>query len=214
MALRKVNFASGEYYHLYNRGVEKKNIFLNDSDYKKFIYLMYICNTTRSIVLRDISENFDRKETIIEIGAYCLMKNHFHILIRERSEGGVTAFMRKLLTAYSMYFNIKYKRTGKLWQGVFQSSHIDSDKYLKYLYSYIHLNPAKYVDLKWKENINHNSQKLFNFTIAYKYSSLMIYLNYAKGYASKILTPTAFPAYFKDPMEHKRQLLEWLNFTP
>lgn len=212
MALRKVNFAIQEYYHLYNRGVEKKNIFLDNSDYKKFLFLMYICNTTKSIVLREINDNFDRGETIVDIGAYCLMRNHFHILVREKVKGGITAFTRKLLTAYSMYFNKKYERTGKLWQGVFQSSHIDSDEYLKYMYSYIHLNPAVYKDLKWRENLDRNSRELFEFVSDYKYSSFSNYLDRATNYQAQILSPKAFPEYFKNPLQYKKELSEWLNY--
>ena len=120
MALRKQDFEIDEYYHLYNRGTEKRIIFLDEQDYKHFLFLMYICNTQKSIVLREIDELFDRGEAIIEIGAYCLMPNHFHILVREKIENGISTYMRKLLTAYSMYFNKKYKRSGKLYEGVFK----------------------------------------------------------------------------------------------
>ncbi|HEV7423627.1 MAG TPA: transposase, partial [Candidatus Paceibacterota bacterium] len=138
MALRKQSFAIDEYYHLYNRGTEKRIIFLNKQDYRHFLFLMYICNTVKSIELRNIGENFDREETIVYIGAYCLMPNHFHILVREKIENGISTYMRKLLTAYSMYFNKKYERTGKLYEGVFKSIHASKDAYLKYLYSYTH----------------------------------------------------------------------------
>src|SRR3989339_706195 len=119
MALRKQSFAPGEYYHLYNRGTEKRIIFLDEQDYHHFLFLMYICNTTKSIELRNIGESFDRGKTIVDIGAFCLMPNHFHILVREKIESKTSTYMRKLLTGYSMYFNKKYKRTGKLYEGVF-----------------------------------------------------------------------------------------------
>ncbi len=214
MAQRKQSFAVGEYYHLYNRGVEKRNVFLDSSDYKKFQFLLHVCNTRKTIVLRDIPKFFERGESVVDIGAYCLMKNHFHVLVREKVEGGITSFMRKVLTAYSMYFNKKYNRTGKLWQGVFQSSHADSDNYLKYLYSYIHLNPAKYVDPKWRENISVNRNEIFNFVKDYNYSSLPAYISSIKGYANSILNKKAFPEYFATSGEHERELNEWLNFHP
>ncbi len=105
MALRKQQFSVGEYYHLYDRGVEKRKIFQSTQDYKHFIFLMYICNTEKSIVLRDIGKKFNRGETIVDIGAYCLMPNHFHILIKEKIDGGISMYMRKLMTSFSMYFN-------------------------------------------------------------------------------------------------------------
>ena len=142
MALRKQSFAVDEYYHLYNRGTEKRKIFLDKNDYDYFLFLMYICNTIKSIKLRDTDENFDREETIVDIGAFCLIPNHFHILVREKIEGGISKYMLKLMTGYSMYFNKKKGRTGNLFQGKFKSEYIGNDNYLKYLFAYIHLNPV------------------------------------------------------------------------
>ncbi len=208
MALRKQVFAPGEFYHLYNRGTEKRVIFLDEQDYEHFLFLMYICNTTKSIELRNIGENFDRGEIIVDIGLYCLMPNHFHILAHEKIEGGISKYMLKLMTSYSMYFNKKYKRTGKLYEGVFKSIHASSDRYLKYLYSYIHLNPVKLIDKNWKENKHRNSADLLKYVFSYRYSSLKEYTKLK----FKIINPTPFPAYFKKPNDHKKELLEWLSF--
>jgi putative transposase len=209
MALRKVNFAEGEFYHLYNRGTEKRKIFLNRKDYNYFLSLMYVCNSTKSIEKRNLGKSFDRGETIVDIGAYCLMPNHFHILIHEKIEGGISKYMLKLMTGYTMYFNQKYKRTGKLYEGIFKASHIGRDNYLKYIYSYIHLNPAKLIDKNWRANKNRDTTKLLNYVFTFGYSSI-------KEYAEKkfkILTPEPFPIYFKKPLDHKKELFEWLNFT-
>jgi putative transposase len=134
------------------------------------------------------------------------MPNHFHILAKEIIENGISTYMRKLLTAYSMYFNKKYKRTGKLYEGVFKSVHIDKDEYLKYIYSYIHLNPAKLINKNWKE-CNGNITKLLQYVFDYSYSSLKEYS--LKNY--KIITPSEFPNYFNNPIDHKKELFEWLN---
>lgn len=208
MALRKQSFVPGEFYHLYNRGTEKRIIFLEKRDYEHFLFLMYICNTMKSIELRNIGEFFERGETIIDIGAYCLMPNHFHILVHEKIENGISTYMRKLLTAYSMYFNKKYERTGKLYESVFKSIHASKDTYLKYLYSYVHLNPAKLIDKNWKENENHNTAKLLDHVFKYPYSSLQ---EYQTG-KFKILNSKIFPAYFEKPIDHKKELFEWLSF--
>ncbi len=207
MGLRKQVFAPGEYYHLYNRGTEKRIIFLDEQDHRHFLFLMYICNTEKSIVLREINEFFDRGETIVDIGAFCLMPNHFHILVHEKIENGISTYMRKLFTAYSMYFNKKYKRTGKLYEGVFKSSHITKDTYLKYIYSYIHLNPAKLIDKNWKENKNRDTKKLLNYIFSYQYSSLKEYMEEK----FRIINPIPFPVYFKKPVDHKNELFEWLE---
>lgn len=207
MALRKQVFAPGEYYHLYNRGTEKRIIFLNEQDYRHFLVLMYICNTKKSIELRNVGELFEPGEKILDIGAFCLMPNHFHILAHEKMENGISTYMRKLLTAYSMYFNKKYKRTGKLYEGVFKSIHASKDTYLKYLYAYIHLNPAKLRDKNWRENKNRKTAELLEYVFNYQYSSLK---EYADG-KFKILNPIEFPVYFKKPIDHKKELFEWLS---
>ncbi len=209
MTLRKQSFAPDEYYHLYNRGTEKRTIFLDKEDYEHFLFLMYICNTEKSIELRNINKNFNRGETITDIGAYCLMPNHFHILIREKTEGGVSKYMLKLITAYSMYFNKKYKRTGKLYEGVFKSTHINSDRYLKYLYSYIHLNPAKLISKNWRTSKARDINTLLKYVFSYPYSSLREYINSK----SQIINPLKFPTYFKKPNDHKRELFEWINLN-
>lgn len=209
MSLRKKSFAVEEFYHLYNRGTEKRIIFLDEQDYHYFLFLMYTCNTTKNIKSRDTGNNFDREENIIDIGAYCLMPNHFHILVREKIEGGISKYMLKLMTGYSMYFNKKYIRTGKLYEGVFKSTHIDTDNYLKYIYSYIHLNPAKIIDKKWKEKRTKSITELLKYVFDYPYSSLKEYTN-EKFY---ILNPSQFPTYFKITNDHKKELFEWLNFN-
>lgn len=210
MVQRIVPFATGEFYHLYSRGVEKRVVFLDTQDHQHFLYLMYVCNTKRSIKLRDIGKNFDRGETVVNVGAYCLMPNHFHILIHEKVQNGISDYMRKLLTAYSMYFNKKYKRTGRLFESVFKSEHVSNDNHLKYLYSYIHLNPAKLKDKNWRENTTRDVAGLLGFVCAYRYSSIYEYLS--RNY--KILEPKAFPRYFASPGEHRNELFEWLSFTP
>jgi putative transposase len=204
MGLRKTPLIKGEYYHVYNRGVEKVKIFLDKEDYFHFLKLLYICNSEKSITLRDIGEHFDRGKTIIDIGAYCLMPNHFHLLCYEKTENGISIFIKKLCTAYAMYFNKKYKRSGVLFQGRFKSVHANTDNYLKYLFAYIHLNPAKLKETKWKEIKNYNSKELLNFIKKYPYSSLYEYLNNK----IKITNPSAFPNYFPKAKNYLNDLYD------
>ena len=210
MALRKELFAVGEYYHLYSRGVDKRKIFLNAQDYRKFQFLMYVCNSEKSIVLRDIGKNFDRGGTIVDVGAFCLMPNHFHILAREKIENGISLYMRKLLTGYSMYFNLKHTREGKLFDGAFKAINAGDDRYLKYLYSYIHLNPAKLIDKNWKYSVREDNKEILNFCLLYPNSSIGEY----KNSSYKIINPRRFPDYFPSPTSHMKELAEWLQLTP
>src|SRR3989344_3711872 len=217
---RKVPFVQGEYYHIYNRGVEKRTIFLNDYDHKRFIFLLHVLNTNKNLKIRDLlrENSYDEllkiknDDPLVAIGAYCLMPNHFHLLITPLVEGGVSKFMLKLQTAYSMYFNNKNKRNGALFQGVFKSQHLNKDEYLRYIYSYIHLNPAKLKDKDWKEKGPKDFHFLKEFIFNYKYSSLR---EYAKNNFT-IINPHVFPNYKKlyksDQDYFKTMIDDWLNY--
>lgn len=113
------------------------------------------------------------------------------------------------MTAYTMYFNKKHNRTGKLYEGTFKSIHADKDIYLKYLYSYIHLNPAKIINKNWKDDKGRDTRTLLKYIFDYPYSSIKEYLD--KNF--RIINPSQFPAYFKEPIDHKKELFEWLNFN-
>src|SRR3989344_1364619 len=104
MSIRKINFVQGEYYHIYNRGNSKQKIFRNKEDYNRFIKLLYLANSSESYAISHLEKNiykFDRVSCLVAIGAYCLMPNHFHILITELVDGGISKFMQKLSTGYS-----------------------------------------------------------------------------------------------------------------
>lgn len=181
---RKKPFLIGEFYHIYNRGTDKRVIFNNNLDYKRFIILLYFCNSVTPVVLKDIISqgqslgelfNIDRKKILVDIVAFCLMPNHFHILIKEKTENGISIFMKKLATAYVMYFNTKYERKGSLFEGPFGARHIDTNEYLNWVFSYIHLNPVKLIDSNWKDNGISNPNLAKEFMQNYKYSSYYDY---------------------------------------
>ena len=120
----------GEHYHIYNRGAHKAPIFNDPSDYDRFVSLLYVANTSEKLVFSKIQEDVfssERSDTLVNIFAYCLMPNHFHILATPLVNGGLSKFMLKLQTGYSMYFNIKNRRNGSLFQGPFKSEHADTD---------------------------------------------------------------------------------------
>ena len=217
-------FSIDEYYHLYNRGTDKRPIFLDVHDYHRFIMLLYLCNTTESLDMQKIFRSngegpsfteifkLDRSNSIVAIGAWVLMPNHFHLLVKEITEGGITTFMRKVNTGYSMYFNKKYGRTGNLFQGKFKSEHTDNDNYLKYLFSYIHLNPIKLIrgESNWKEIGITNLNNAKDFLSKYEYSSLRSYLGMNTAY-DKIIKKDLFPEYFPDPNNVWDEIVEWLT---
>lgn len=135
------SYDTDAYYHVYNRGVEKRAIFLDDQDYAVFKNLLkrYLGS---SIQKDKFGREFTSFSNVLELNVYCLMPNHFHMLIYTIGDGRVMAdFMKRLCASYTIYFNKKYKRVGHLFQGNYKASHIISDTYLQHISRYIHLNP-------------------------------------------------------------------------
>lgn len=149
------------YYHLYNRGVEKRLVFQDAQDHSVFLsylkeYLIPKNTKELSEKLASPSTSYQEKDKIvkllrlnnfsdeIELKAYCLMPNHFHMLVKQKSSRSIDTFMNSLGTRYTMYFNRKYKRVGSLWQAVYKAVLVSSDEQLLHLVRYIHkqaLNP-------------------------------------------------------------------------
>ncbi|TSC67683.1 MAG: hypothetical protein CEO19_109 [Parcubacteria group bacterium Gr01-1014_73] len=222
---RKIEFALGEYYHIYNRGVDKRIVFENDSDHKRFVLLLYLCNGELPVRFDSLSNwkgatspelikavfDYKKGKPLVALGAYCLMPNHFHILIREISENGISNFMQKVGTAYTMYFNCSRDRTGSLFQGPFKVEHVNNNNYLKYLFSYIHLNPVKIIEPNWKENGIANEQKVKQYLATFPYSSYMDYVGVKRDF-SKIIDRKSFPEYFPSKTTFIKCLDDWLRF--
>ena len=228
MSIRKVPFVENEYYHIYNRGNSKQKIFLDDKDRERFLKLLYLCNSTERIDFREQivrtkinAWDFEKGESIVFIGVWVLMPNHFHLYITSNKvakarlsqlsqESAIAMFMQKLLTAYSKYFNAKYKRTGSLFEGKFKSVHIDNDIQAKYLFSYIHLNPIKLIESKWKEKGIKDKKKAIEFLNSYKWSSYLDYMGIIRP-ENKIINRIDFLDYFDTKNDFKNEIFEWIN---
>jgi len=218
MSIRKVSFVDGEYYHIYNRGNSKQTIFHDKQDYQYFIKLLYISNNVESFNLNHMgrSSNFNsfsigKEVDIVAIGAYVLMPNHFHILLTQTEEGGISKFIQKLSTAYVMYYNKKYKRTGGLFEGKFKAQYVNNDRYLKYLFSYIHLNPIKLIQKDWKEKGIKNKKEALVCLNDYNYSSFIDYINPDRP-QNKILNVNKFPKYFPTKKDFLKEIFEWIGY--
>ena len=225
--MRDFKFTNNEFYHIYNRGVEKRLIFNQQRDYYRFISCLFEFNNTMPSNNHSYYFNLKSKEranmnndtSLIEIMAFCLMPNHFHLLIKQIVDGGITNFMRKLGTGYTNYFNLKYERVGPLFQGKFKAKHIDNDNYMFYLPHYIHLNPLQITNPDWQENYkNVDSQKLISQLKAYKWSSLSDYLG--EPNFSKLISAEFIKDLYRSPtsvissLSYKDHLADWLrNFT-
>ena len=136
------------YYHVYNRGAWQQPIFRDDRDRQKFISLLArhldITNTDKR------SDGLEYEKYDVELVAYCLMGNHFHLLLHQEDDVvAITQLMRSVSTAYTMYFNRRHKHSGHLFQGIFKAVRIDDDDYLLHITRYIHMNPQQHLDYEW-----------------------------------------------------------------
>ena len=216
MSIRKVTFIPNEYYHIYNRGNSKQKIFLDKKDYQRFVDLLYAVNSQEGFNFSDSIKGISVYEQVknprlVSIGAYCLMPNHFHILITPLLEEGLTKFMQKLSTAYVMYFNGKYNRTGALFESKFKAEHVNNDVHLKYLFSYIHLNPVKLIQKDWKEVGLKQKQKSITYLKSYKYSSFIDYLE-ENRLENIIVSKSSFPNYFPNKKDFIEEIMTWINY--
>lgn len=183
MPYRQTVFASGEYYHIYNRGVAHQPVFKSKRDYERFILtlsyyrfhnvplrlskLLQLSKEARDDIL---SALYKEDSKTVEIVAYCLMPNHFHLLVKQTDEGGISKYLRQSINSYAKFFNTKYKRIGSLFQDMFKAVLIESDEQLIHVSRYIHLNPlVSYLV---------NREEL----LEYPWSSLHSYLERSEGY--------------------------------
>ena len=215
MSTRNIDFSIGEYYHVYSRGVDKRPIFIDEDDHKRFVKLLYVANSDKVVHLSDHKgkdlADIVRGECVCAIGAWCLMPNHFHLLIKELVDGGLIKFLSKLLTSYSMYFNKKYDRVGPLFQSRFKAEHVDWDVYLKYLYAYIHLNPIGIIDSGWKLKNITDRTRAKSFLDSYPYSSYQDYCGIIRPEGA-ILNKTEFPEYFNSGVDFEAMIQGWMFF--
>ena len=187
--MRRLKFEIGKIYHVFNRGVEKRPIFLSDGDRWRFLQGMYLFNDKNSSanllyaleqergkmhfgILREymLRKKIDRKP-LVRILADCLKPNHFHLLLEEIQKNGISRFMHKLSTGYTGFFNKKYERVGGLFQGTFKAAEVESDEQFTYLLAYINaINPGQEIEPELKSGAR-NPEEILEFIKHYPWST-------------------------------------------
>ena len=153
------NHVPGEYYHIYNRGMQKQPIFETDKDRLRFLFLLFVFQGQNSIknISREIKRNVQSstlhispelekeilKSRTVKLISFCLMPNHFHLQVLEKTEGGIAKYMQRVLTAYTKYFNLRHQKSGHLLQGSYKSVLMENDLQLMHTSAYIHKNSLK-----------------------------------------------------------------------
>jgi putative transposase len=167
------------YYHVYARGVAKQPIFLDEDDYSYF-RMLFARHLSLTATKSRANVAYPQFRNDIELVAYCQMLNHFHLLVYQNGQGALPSFMRSVMTAYSKYFNAKYKRTGPVFESRYKAARVDSNEYLLHISRYIHMNPRHYRN--------------------YKHSS---YKDYASGLQSEWLQPERILSLFTSPRKYE-----------
>jgi len=169
VSIRKIQFTNNEYHHVFNRGVDKRIIFNTQEQQTYFLSRLRLLNTTdnRKYITNKRSrcknkEILGEGESLVSVVAYCLLPNHFHLLIKQNVDNGISQFMQRLGTSYTMYFNQQEKRSGGLFQGKFKATHLSGDFSLPVLSAYINLN---YMHHKIDPNINLVKSSLDDYLI-------------------------------------------------
>jgi len=218
--MQKPAFVEDKIYHIYNRGVEKRKIFMNDKDYFRFIHDLFEFNDkntvlnccyyfdpkTSSIESRYLKNSkADRKprKLLVEILLFTLMPNHFHLLLKQKIEDGVSKFMQKLGTGYAMYFNKKHERVGALFQGKFKAVLVNKHAHFLHLPYYIHTNPL--ANYRGPTSI----VEQVKFLEDYRWSSFSDYIG-KKNFPS--VTQREFLLdFFGGEKKYKKEIKDWLK---
>ena len=219
--MRNIRFVNEEIYHVYNRGVEKREIFIDDRDRFRFIHDLFEFNDEESATFLYYKKPFlqsyetkshrieHKRKLLVEILVFTLMPNHFHLLLRQRRENGIADFMHKLGVGYAMYFNQKYERTGSLFQGTYKAVLVNQEPHFIHLPYYIHSNSLDIKFPEWREREIKNYKEAMRFLENYRWSSFLDYIG-KKNFPS--VTQREFlNEFFGGPEQYKKDILKWLK---
>ena len=219
--MRGIKFIEGKIYHIYNRGVEKRDIFLDDEDYFRFIHDLFEFNDEELATILYYKKPFiqlyetkshrvdHKRKLIVEILVFTLMPNHFHLVLRQRRENGISEFMHRLGVGYSMYFNQKYERNGSLFQGSYKAVLVKNEAHFIHLPYYIHLNPLDLKFPEWRNKEIKSYKETMRFLENYRWSSFPDYIG-KKNFPS--VTQREFLLeFFGGPENYKKDILKWLK---
>ena len=201
--MTKLIFITDNYYHIFNRGTERRIIFLEPGDYLRFVHYLYILNDgsridrefrrkpDHTLLMDEVGPRPLRpsmpRQCLVDIVSWVLMPNHFHLFLKQKKDNGISKFMQKLGTAETMFFNAKYKHSGVIFQGGHKAVHVKGEAQAFCLANYQHLNPVDLIEPGWKENGIKNPKKVIEFLENYRWSSYQDYIG-KKNFPSVVNT--------------------------
>jgi putative transposase len=229
--MNKPEFLEGEIYHVYNRGVEKRRVFMDDKDYLRFIHDLFEFNDENPVQSSNVRlntrkpteareedtsqclevqlPNMERRKRkkLVEIHAFCLMPNHYHLLMRQRVENGIVRFMQKI-GGYTLYFNERHERVGSLFQGRFKAVQVTEEAHNLHIPNYIHLNPlGMYMNAREEGKLN--IENALEFLRNYRWSSFRDYIG-IKNFPS-IIEQKYLADIFGKPEMYAKEIKDWIR---
>ena len=210
MSTRRKPLLVGQIYHIFSKSISGYKIFRDDDEYERMKDLLKYYRTESTPMRFSIFQEIKYKEKkqiyeiegddlLVEIIAYCIMPTHFHLVVKQLKEDGISFFIQQILNSYSRYFNIKTKRKGPLWEGRFQNVVIETDEQLLHLTRYIHLNPVTAYLVNRPEDWKFSSYREFLGEEKEKLSSFSNILD---------TTPDNYKKFVDDRIDYQRQLAE------
>ncbi len=212
----------GEIYHVLNRGVDKRKLFLDRQDYLRFIHDLFVFNDsdkatnsyrtfkTLETMCDFASRSFNQpRNLIVDILCFVLMPNHYHLLLIPKVEEGISLFMRKVDMGYCKYFNRKYQRKGALFEGRYKSILVTDESHFIHLPYYIHCNPLDLIQPEWREGKLTNYKKAIQFLNNYRWSSYLDYIG-KKNFPS-VINRKFLLDFFEDEQNYYQDMYNWLK---
>lgn len=229
MTSKRPKFVNDHIYHVFNRGVEKRKIFLQISDFFRFIFCLYELNDKGLVKMRDrikvraakkkytgetgVSIGMaEFKKPLVEVMAFCLMPNHYHLVLRQLVDGGISLFMKKLSNGYTGYFNEKYQRKGigALFQGCFKAIEAENDRQFTALICYIFTNPVELLEKNWKEAGVKDPKKAAKFLESYRWSSYLDCIGISNF--SSVTKRDFITEFFGGPKKIRELIEDWISY--
>jgi putative transposase len=208
-------------FHVLNRGVDKRNIFIDEQDYFRFIHDLFEFNDENPVnstfyifkESNDVSKRNDiirkKRKLLVNIFTFCLMPNHYHLLLQPRTENSISKFIHKLNMGYSQYFNKKYERKGTLFEGKYKSISVKNESHFIHLPYYIHLNPLDLVVPEWRNGELKNYREAIKFLENYRWSSFLDYIG-KKNFPS-VIQKNFLSQFWEGENEYKKSIFKWLK---
>ena len=204
----------GDIVHICNRGVNKQTIFCGVNDYMRFVESLYKFNNKGdSLRSRSLFDNLPPQEKIVEILKWSLLPNHYHLLVYEKVEGGVTQFAKRIGNGYTKYFNIKNKRSGYLFQNKAKIIKVEDDAHFLYLPYYVELNPLDLFDTAWRDEGIHQKKRAEVFLSTYRWSSYQDYVG-KKNFPMIINKDLFFDLFETNKAAYGKEMWKLLEATP